>query len=145
MRNLEAKTMRIVFAAATAVVLVCGVARADELTNLPSEPDAGLSVGVGVICNTNEQAARFVDLREHGAKVTPAMLKVNRAAKDPRACGLAAIAFQRGKTVAATSLQGKLVTIVRVNVLAGYDGHHWSRVPPMVQYAIMEAKGGLSI
>ena len=34
-----------------------------------------------------------------------------------------------------------LVQIVRINVVAGYNGSGWQRVANMVQYAVIEAKG----
>jgi hypothetical protein len=38
-------------------------------------------------------------------------------------------------------VNGKAVSIVRISVMAGYDGQHRSRVPPMVQYAVLEEDG----
>jgi len=138
--------MRTALAAFSAALLACGVAHAGEvLTDLPPSGEQSLGVGVGVICNTTEQAQQYVQLRSGGAEVTPAMEKVNQAAQDPRACGLAAIAFQRDKTVETTNLQGRLVSIVKVNVLAGYNGQQWTRIPAMVQYAILESAGGIEI
>ena len=138
--------MRTALAAFSAALLACGVAHAGEvLTDLPPSGEQSLGVGVGVICNTTEQAQQYVQLRSGGAKVTPAMEKVNQAARDPRACGLAAIAFQRDKTVETTNLQGRLVSIVKVNVLAGYNGQQWTRIPAMEQYAILASAGGIEI
>jgi len=135
-------------AAAAAVVLVSvGAARADEASlpgqpNLHAQPPAGrMNVGVGVICNTTAQAEQFIRLRNKGADITPAVDLVNRQEHDPQACGVAAVAFQRDETVAKRSQNGKLVSIVRSNVLAGYDVTKWARVPAMVQYAIIEDHG----
>lgn len=137
--------MRFPWAAGAALLLLGGFAQADE-ANIPPQPDGdGMAVGVGVICNTSEQAERYVSLRARGAEITLAVSAVNQQVRDPKACGLAAVAFQRDKTVEAKSMQGKLVTIVRINVLAGYNGREWLRVPAMVQYAVMEAQDGLSI
>jgi hypothetical protein len=36
---------------------------------------------------------------------------------------------------------GKLVTIMRINVVAGYNGSGWQRVASTVQYAIMPTAG----
>ena len=60
---LEAR-MRIFWAAAAAM-LVCGAARAEGPMPSPANGDA--AVGVGVICNTSEEARQFADLRSHGA------------------------------------------------------------------------------
>ena len=128
-------------AAAAAAVLVAGAARADELTSLPNQAESGPTVGIGVICNTSEQAEAFVSLRQQGQDVTPAVAQVNQTAQQPKACGVAAIAFVPDKTVLTKTLGGRLVKIVRVNVVAGYNGSGWQQVANTVQYAILEAQG----
>jgi hypothetical protein len=131
-------------ASAAAVLLIGGIARADDLTSLPGQrdqADSGPVVGVGVICNTSEQAEQFVSLRQQGQDVTPAVAKVNEQAQDPRACGLAAIAFVPDKTMATKPMGGKLVKIMRINVVAGYNGTGWHHVAATVQYAIMPTEG----
>ena len=132
--------MRIFWAAATAAVLVCGVAQAD--TPLPANGDA--AVGIGIICNTPEQAEQFVKLRSRGAEPGQAMTTVNAKAHDNRACGVAAIAYIRDQTVDTLKLDNKLVQIVRISVVAGFNGNAWQRVSGMVQYAVLEG-GGESI
>ncbi len=108
----------------------------------PAEPDAGgLQIGVSVICNTGAQAENFVNLRARGTETMTAVNVVNEEANDPKACGLAAIAFRRDRTMTTKSLNGKLVDIVRISVLAGYDGHGWARLPQMTQYAIIPGEG----
>jgi hypothetical protein len=137
MRNVQGLTM----AAAAATLLIAGAARADELTSLPDQTGIEPVVGVGVICNTSEQAEQFISLREEGQDITPAVAKVNERAQDPRACGVAAIAFVPDKTLETKSMAGRLVRIVRINVVAGYNGSGWQQVAHTVQYAIVEAKG----
>jgi hypothetical protein len=126
--------------AAATILLIGGAARADELTSLPGQAN-GPVVGVGVICNTSAQAEQFVSLRQDGQDITPAVAKVNEQAQDPRACGVAAVAFVADKTMATKPMGGKLVKIVRINVVAGYNGTGWHHVASTVQYAIVEAKG----
>jgi hypothetical protein len=127
--------------AAAAVLLIAGAAHADELTSLPGQANSGPVVGVGVICNTSAQAEQFVSLRQQGQDITPAVAKVNQQAQDPRACGLAAVAFVPDQTVATKPMGGKLVKIVRINVVAGYNGSGWHHVAATVQYAIMPTEG----
>jgi len=127
--------------AAAAVLLIGGLARADELTSLPGQANSGPVVGIGVICNTSAQAEQFVSLRQQGQDITPAVAKVNEQAQDPRACGLAAVAFVPDKTMATKPMGGKLVKIVRINVVAGYNGSGWHHVASTVQYAIMPTEG----
>ena len=127
--------------AAAAVLLIGGAARADDLTSLPGQAGSGPVVGVGVICNTSAQAEQFVSLRQQGQDITPAVAKVNEQAQDPRACGLAAVAFVPDQTMATKPMGGKLVKIVRINVVAGYNGTGWHHVTGTVQYAIMPTEG----
>jgi len=68
------------------------------------------------------------------------MQKVNMQAHEPKACGLAAIAFHRDKTMDTQAVRGKLLSIVRVLVVGGFNGHSWI-VSPMIQYAVMQEKG----
>jgi len=124
-------------AAAAALALMCGAAQAGEF-----KVDAKTTaIGVGMICNTSDQAEQFVALRAGGAKAPDALARVNRQAHDPRACGLAAIAFVPEKTLDAKAVENKLMQIVRINVVAGFDGSGWKNVPAMTQYAVMEGEG----
>jgi hypothetical protein len=69
------------WAAAVAAVLVCGGAHAAE----GASPTAGnAAVGVGIICNTAEQAEQFVSLPSNGAGSDQAMHAVNANAQDDR-------------------------------------------------------------
>lgn len=137
--------MRFTWAAASAALLLCGTAYAAELPPdsplPPSENQAGPSVGVGMICNTAEQAEHFVSLRVRGTEAEKAMQAVNAEAKDPRACGIAAIAFERAATLDNEAVDNKLVQVVRINVLAGFNGSGWQPVTGMVQYAVIEGEG----
>ena len=131
--------MRIFWVAATASALICGGAWADEQ---PGNGDA--AIGIGIICNTSQQAEQFVTLRSAGTQAEQAMRAVNANARDNRACGVAAIAYIRHQTVDTMKLQDKLVQIVRINVVAGFNGAGWQRIADMVQYAVLEG-GGESI
>ena len=52
--------MRFFWAAATAAILGCGVAQA---AGTPSQGNGDAAIGIGIICNTPEQAEQFVQLR----------------------------------------------------------------------------------
>ena len=131
--------MRILWAVAAAASFVCGVARADDLSRTPTNGDA--AVGIGIICNTSQQAQQFVRLQSSGARPELAMQAVNTNANDTRACGVAAIAFVRDETVDTVKLKDRLVQIVRINVVAGFNGAGWQRVSNMVQYAVLDSGG----
>lgn len=136
--------MRFSVALAAALLFVGGVAQANA-ASIPPPPaqfdTAGMVVGIGVICNTTEQAEHFVSLRANGAEITLAVIEVNKKAQDQKACGLAAIAYRPSKTLETKTIQGKVVAIVQISVIAGYNGTQWMRVPSMVQYAVMENQG----
>jgi len=38
-------------------------------------------------------------------------------------------------------VNGKLVQIVRINVVAGYNGVGWNQIANTTQYAVIETKG----
>jgi hypothetical protein len=131
--------MRIFWAAAAAALLVCGVARADSPAQPPEKGDA--AVGVGIICNTPQQAEQFVGFRKKGAAPEQAIHAVNTIARDQRACGVAAVAYIRDTTVDTMAMQDRLVQIVRINIVAGFNGSGWKRVSDTVQYAVLEGDG----
>lgn len=135
MRGSSSLSPRLLAGAAVAVLMLSGAARADQGGS--GEP----AVGVGMICNTPQQAERFVALRAQGTAAKQAMATVNKEAKDVRACGLAAIAFTRDATLDNKAVDNKLVQVVRINVVAGFNGSGWQPVSNMVQYAVMEGEG----
>ena len=124
--------------AAAMALLIGGAARADQI---PGGAGDSTVVGIGVICNTSEQAQQFVALRQAGKDITPAVALVNQSSHEAKACGVAAIAFVPDETVETRPLGGKLVRIMRVNVVAGYNGTGWQQIAHTVQYAIVETDG----
>jgi len=131
--------MRKFVIAAAAAVLLSGAAWADDAAPPAQNKDA--AVGVGMICNTQQQAERFLALRATGAEGNSAMQTVNSEARDPRACGFAAIAYILDATVSSKTVGAKLLNVQRIHVIAGYDGAGWQRIADMTQYAVTEAKG----
>src|SRR5688572_26103949 len=65
-----------------------------------------VAIGVGIICNTPEQMERLIGLRNDGEEMNRAVVAVNDEAKDPRACGVAAVAFMSDKMVDMKNVQG---------------------------------------
>ena len=124
--------------AAVAAALTLWSMTPGKVSAMPMDEDSNVTIGVGIICNTPEQMQRLVGLRINGSEVPNAVRVVNTEAKDPRACGIAAVAFTSDKMVDMKSVQGKLVQIMRISVLAAFDGQHWSRIPVMTQYALIE-------
>lgn len=134
--------MRLLWAAAAAAVFaLSGVTPANAGPGPMDEEDGKVVIGVGIICNTSEQMQRLVGLRMGGAEVTNAVSRVNTEARDPRACGIAAVAFTSDKMVDMKNVQGRMVQIVRISVIAAFDGRQWARIPVMTQYALIEPEG----
>ena len=133
--------MRIHLAVATAAatLLLCGAgqSKAGEIITSFEQP----RVGVGMICNTSGQAQQYLDLRGQGISSEDAMKRINDEAQDAHACGVAAIAFKRDKMLHAHAVENKLLEVVQINVLAGFDGTAWKPIPEMTQFAVMESKG----
>jgi hypothetical protein len=96
-----------------------------------------LSIARGIICDTPEQAQRFIALRSRGSEAIQALQVINREANKPGACGEAIVAFRTGEPVENTGL----ANIVKITVLAFSDGARWSQVPATVQYAVVVPKG----
>ena len=127
-------------AAATAAIILSGITSGTLRAEQPMDDD-NVTIGVGIICNTPEQMQRLIGLRNTGAQAERAVSVVNREAKNPRACGVAAVAYVTGKMVDMKNVQGKLVRIVRIDVVAAFNGQTWARVPTMTQYALIEPEG----
>jgi hypothetical protein len=111
---------------------------------LAAQPGRGaeaLNVGRGVICDTAEQAQRFVTLRNGGSATMQALQVINREAANPTACGEAMVAFRLGEPIQGAKVDGMTVNVVKITVVAFSDGRNWSMVPETVQYAIVAPQG----
>jgi hypothetical protein len=79
-------------------------------------PGKGIVFEAGLICDTQDQAERFVALL--GDNVESALGIVNREAGTPNACLVATTGFIRGGTVSEVLRNGMVVDVVEVTVLA---------------------------
>lgn len=105
------------------------------------EKSQSLNLGHGIICNTSEQALRFVMLRNEGSETPQAIQLINREAADPTACGAAMIVYRVDEEVHKERLNGEQVTVTKVVISAISDGVRWSPVPDIVQYALVVPDG----
>jgi hypothetical protein len=119
-----------------AVVCLISAARA-EAPGTPNE----VAIGHAIICDTSEQAERYVTLRNSGSETVTALQVVNTEANKETACGAAVMAFRRGETVRSERMNGKRVDVVKVTVVALNVGAGWSLVPETEQYAIIPPPG----
>jgi len=102
---------------------------------------APVSVGRAIICDTSEQAQRFVALRNGGSEAVQALQVINKEAANPSACGTAIVAFRSGEPIGSARVDGQLVNVVKITVLAFNNGARWSMVPETVQYAVLVPEG----
>src|SRR6266705_1933034 len=76
------------------------------------------NIGHGVICDKPEQAERFVTLRTEGRDTEVALRYVNDEAQNPRACGVAIVAFTPTESVLQKIIHGQVVSIVAITIVA---------------------------
>lgn len=106
----------------------------------PTKPaDKSVEVGVGLICNSEQQVQRYLSLHVKDAEPESAIQAVNTEARDPNACSMAAIAFTRGKEGPSVPAPGGQMKITHITIVAAQTPFGWQPVTGLVQYtAIFE-------
>jgi hypothetical protein len=127
--------MRLLLAATALAMCVAGPLSADDVRPKP------INIGHGIVCNTSEQALRFVTLRNEGSEAFHAIQLINREADNPTACGAAMIAFRIDDEVHEHRLHGQRVNVTKVVIIAISDGAHWAQVPDTEQYVVVVPEG----
>jgi hypothetical protein len=79
-------------------------------------PNDDVLFGPGLICDTKDQAERFVSLLGDG--VESALGIVNREAGIPDACLVTAMGFKRGEIVSEVLRNGAIFDVIEVTVMA---------------------------
>ncbi len=98
-------------------MLLCGLALVTALAAPARAADAdGITFAAGLICDTKDQAERFVTLL--GENVERALETVNREAGIPNACLVATTGFIRGGTVSEVVRNATIIDVVEVTVMA---------------------------
>lgn len=126
-----------------ALICAMSVAHAQMPGGYAQGPGAASDVNIGgaIICDTSEQALRYVTLRNSGNETVSALQTINTEANKTTACGAAVVAFRRGETIRSERIGGERVNVVKIRVLAVNGGAGWSMVPEIEQYAIMPPPG----
>jgi hypothetical protein len=89
----------------------------------------------GLICDTREQAERFVlVLRDN---VETALGTVNTEAGTPDACMVATYGFVPGQTVSAVERNGAIVDVIEVRVLAVATTGGLQMIEPKIYYSVV--------
>jgi hypothetical protein len=122
--------MRLVFGMLTAALL-CTAAPLAHAT-----PEAeNVLTGSGLVCDTKEQATRFISLMDDDVEKT--LRAVNREAGDDHACVVATFGFIQGSTVAEIDKNGTIVHVVEVKVVAVATRIGLQLVEPKTYYSVI--------
>ena len=98
-----------------------------------------VQVGRGVICDTKEQAERYVALFKDYA--VEALTRVNAEAKTEHACGVAAIAYLPGQVGTPTrNEKGEAFRVLRILVLGVVTNLGVQQVTPFPQFTILKVE-----
>jgi hypothetical protein len=129
-------TMKLLSRAVMWSLLLCFPLGANAIEKPADNP---VEVGIGLICNSEQQVQRYLSLHVKHEEPESAIQTVNIEAKDPNACAMAAIAFIRGEESATVPAPGGQMKVMRIMIIAAQTPAGWTRVSGLVQYtAIFE-------
>jgi hypothetical protein len=95
--------------------------------------------GVGIICDSAEQVERYLRLSNGDASLVDAVHIVNSESRNPRACGVATIAFVPNEQTRTVDIPNGIARIFRVKVVGTMTAKGWEPVPVTIQYtAVLE-------
>ena len=127
-----------------AAILSCpAVASAQDKTVKPTAPKANeIMVGTGLICDTKQQAERFVSLMgdEASADIESALVTVNSEAGQSDACVVATVGFFPGQRVAELEKNGSVVNVIEVLVMAVGTPGGLKVIEPKMYYSVQQTK-----
>lgn len=89
-----------------------------------------LNAGVGIICDQQEQVAKYLTLTQDG---NPHALQVVNTEAKATACILGMVAYYRGETVASLKAEHGRLDIVEIVVTAYFDTT-WHELTPVIQF-----------
>ena len=128
------------FALALLATSAISTAAFADNTSLPDMPAGKIHVGTGVICDTQDEVASFVNLMsERDAGV--ALQEVNTKSQQPMACGMATVAFRASKNIGEIHTAKGSFNIVEIEIIAGAVDGSWHIVPNRTQYTAVAVKG----
>jgi len=137
--------MKFLFGLALAAALSCSaIAHAGVKNTKAHKPATSsvtadeLKVGSGLICDTKQQAERFVSLL--GDDVQHALVAVNDEVGQPDACVVAIIGFFPGQKVAEIEKSGNVVNVIEVLVLAVGTPGGLRVIEPKMYYSVVQTQ-----
>lgn len=127
-----------------AAILSCSaVANAKDKAAAQTTPKANeIMVGSGLICDTKQQAERFVSLMgdEASADIENALVTVNSEAGQSDACVVATVGFFPGQKVAELEKNGSVVNVIEVLVMAVGTPGGLKVIEPKMYYSVQQTK-----
>ena len=127
---------------ALAAILSCtAVANAQDKTTKQTAPKASeIMVGTGLICDTKQQAERFVSLMGNEADTENALVAVNTEAGQSDACIVAIVGFFPGQKVAELEKNGSVINVIEVLVMAVGTPSGLKVIEPKMYYSVQQTK-----
>lgn len=101
-------------------------------------PDTNeILTGSGLVCDTKEQAERFVSLMSENEDVARTLHAVNEEAGDAHACVVATIGFVPGAKVADLTKDGAIVHVIEIRVVAVATARGLQPIEPKTYYSVI--------
>ena len=135
--------MKLFSGLAIAGILSCSVvASAADSTKAKTPGSSDIMVGSGLICDTKQQAERFVSLmdEEASADIASALVAVNSEAGQSDACVVATVGFFPGQKVAELEKNGSVVNVIEVLVMAVGTSAGLKVIEPKMYYSVQQTK-----
>jgi hypothetical protein len=115
--------------------LFCGLLLVIAAPAKAAAPTDEVQFGPGLICDTRDQAERFVSLLGDG--VESALGVVNREAGTPDACLVTTMGFKRGETVSEVLRDGAIFDVIEVTVTAVHTHLGLQPIEPKKYFSIV--------
>ena len=95
-----------------------------------------VETSVAPVCNTQKQVERLADLIDYNTE--SAVHTVNVEAQNPRACGIANMAFLRGSRIAIVRAHEATFEIVEVLVVGTVSGDSVMAAKPAIYFSLLK-------
>ena len=90
-------------------------------------------VGVGVVCNSSQQVARYLAAKADSS-IEDAIQLVNNEENNASACGMAMVAFEVGERISDVSVPDGIMHVTQITIKAVATDAGWKQVPGTLQY-----------
>lgn len=132
--------MKLLSGLVLATALSFSMAAQAEDNATAQKPNANeIMVGSGLICDTKQQAERFVSLMGDD-DVENALVVVNGEAGQSDACIVATVGFFPGQKVAEVEKNGSIVNVIEVLVMAVGTPGGLKVIEPKMYYSVVQTK-----